>query len=110
MSHVGRAGAQVGRQLRDLARVGLRLYRPVEGLLEPGRGDQLHGPRDLADVADRLAAFDDGSCFCHGSLLTAPGTASGTSQLPRPTVSRARDSACVLSSEYYARPGVARAC
>ena len=53
------AGAQVGGQLGDLARVRLRLDGAVHRLLEARRGDQLHRPRDLADVADRLAAFDE---------------------------------------------------
>ena len=52
-------GAQVGGQLGDLAGVRLRLHGPVEGLAELGGGDQLHRPRDLADVADRLAAFHE---------------------------------------------------
>src|SRR5262249_38132434 len=46
-----------------------RLGGAVERLLEPGRGDQLHRPRDLADVADRLAAIDEGTGFGHGLFL-----------------------------------------
>ena len=59
MRDVRGAGAEVGGQLGDLARVRLGLGGAVEGLLEARRGDQLHRPRDLADVADRLAAFDE---------------------------------------------------
>src|SRR5579871_1158881 len=65
MGHVGGRSAQVGGELTDFAGVGFRLHGPVERLLEPGCRDQLHGPRDLADVANRLAAFHDGPCLCH---------------------------------------------
>ena len=57
--------AQVVGQVGDLARVGIRLDRPVESFLEPGRGDQLHRPRNLADVANRFPAFNERSCFGH---------------------------------------------
>ena len=57
--------AQVGDQLGDLARVGLGLGRPVQRLAEPVGGDQLHRPGDLADVVDRLAAFDDRAGLGH---------------------------------------------
>src|SRR5262249_17292618 len=63
-----RVQGQVGGKLGDLAREGLGLGGTVEGLLVARGRDQLHGPRDLADVADRLAALDDGACLGHGSL------------------------------------------
>ena len=66
MRDVGGAGAEVGGQLGDLARVRLRLGGAVHRLLEARGGDQLHRPRDLADVADRLAAFDEGAGLGHG--------------------------------------------
>ena len=43
--------------LRHAARVRRGGRRPVHRLLEPRSRDQLHRPRDLADVADRLASF-----------------------------------------------------
>src|SRR5947209_8335188 len=65
---VDRVGAEVGRQLRDLARVPLRLQGALEGPLESGGGNQLHGPRDLADILDRLAALDESTSLGHGYL------------------------------------------
>ena len=57
--------AQVGDQLGDLPGVRLGLGGPIERLLELGGGDQLHRPGDLADVLNRLAAFDDRSGLGH---------------------------------------------
>jgi len=65
MRDIGGVRTQVGRQLGDLARVGVRLDRPVERFLEPSGGDEFHRPRDLADVPNRLAAFDDCAGFGH---------------------------------------------
>jgi len=65
--HLAGVLAQVGGQLGDLAGEGVRLGRPVECLLESRRGDQLHGPRDLADVADRLAALHECAEVGHAS-------------------------------------------
>src|SRR5262249_55300317 len=62
-----RGSAQVGRKLADLAGERLRLRRPVHRLLKARRGDQLHRPRDLADVADRLAALDEFAGVGHAS-------------------------------------------
>ena len=47
-----RGGArQIGDEFRELLGVGFGGGRPVQGGLEARRGDELHGPRDLADVA-----------------------------------------------------------
>src|SRR4026209_2250093 len=54
MRHVARGSRQVGGDLGDLARVRFGHRRAVHRLLESRSGDQLHRPRDLADVADRL--------------------------------------------------------
>src|SRR6266566_1360553 len=48
------AGAEVGGEFRDLARVRLGLAGTVHRLLEARGCDQFHRPRDLADVLDRL--------------------------------------------------------
>ena len=60
------AAGQVGHQLRDPLGVGRGRRRAVHGLFESRRGDQLHRPRDLADVADRLAAFVKFAGIGHG--------------------------------------------
>src|ERR1019366_5220922 len=60
-------GAEIGRQLRDLACVGVGLNGAVHRLLEARGGDQLHRPRDLADIPDRLTAFHEYACAGHGS-------------------------------------------
>jgi hypothetical protein len=53
-------------QLAHLQRVRLGPDRALERLLKLRRRDHLHGLGDLADVADRLAAFDDCSGLGHG--------------------------------------------
>ena len=57
---------QVGDQLRDAIGIGGRRRCSVHRLLEARGGDQLHRPRNLADVADRLAAFVECSGIGHG--------------------------------------------
>src|SRR5437016_1145239 len=52
VSEVDGTGTEVGGQLGDLPRIGFGLAGTVHRLLEPRGGDQLHRPRDLADVAD----------------------------------------------------------
>ena len=52
---------------RTLLRVRLGADGPLQRLLELRRRDHLHGLGDLADVAHRLAAFDDCASFCHRS-------------------------------------------
>ena len=84
---VARGLAQVGDQLGDLAREGLGLGGPVERLAEPVGGDQLHRPRDLADVLDRLAALDDRSGLGHRwfsfrSVAEIRGSISGVAATP----------------------------
>ncbi len=73
MYHVHPCSAGQAERLRavlddfgDLAGVGFRLGRPVECLLEPRSGNEFHRPRDLADVADRLAALDEDAAIRHG--------------------------------------------
>ena len=64
---VHRAGGarQVGDQLRQLLGVRLGRHGAFERGLKTGRGDELHRPRDLADVAHRLAPFDEDSSVRH---------------------------------------------
>ena len=54
MLDVAGGGAEVGGQLGDLAGVGLGFGGAVHRLLEARGGDQLHRPRDLADVGIAL--------------------------------------------------------
>src|SRR5947209_5263718 len=69
MLDVPGVGAEIGRKLGDLARIGLRLGRPIKRFLEARSRDQLHRPRDLADVLDRLAASDEGTGLGHCSTF-----------------------------------------
>ena len=48
---------QFGNQTRDSVGVGTRCTRPIHGMLEARSGDQLHCPRNLADISDRFAPF-----------------------------------------------------
>ena len=98
--------AQVGDQLGDLARVSLGLGGAVQRLAEPVGGDQLHRPRDLADVLDRLAAFDDRSGFGHvcslaqrrsGFSLTPDQVSTSIVRL-KPDLRRASDQVSVVRS------------
>ena len=75
MADVLRVLAQIGDQLDDLARERLGLGRAIERLAKPVGGDQLHRPGDLADVLDRLAAFDDRAGLGHGSYRRVLGCA-----------------------------------
>ena len=56
---------QVAHQGRDPLRIGRRRNRPIHRLFEPGARNQLHRPRDLADVADRFAPFIECSGLGH---------------------------------------------
>ena len=67
LSTISDAG-EISHQLRETLRIRLGRYRSVERSLEARRGDQLHRPRNLADVANRLATLDDDSCVGHGSV------------------------------------------
>ena len=60
---------QVGHQLRDPAGVGRGGRGAIHRLFEPRGGDQFHRSRNLLDIANRRAAFIEGSCFGHGILL-----------------------------------------
>ena len=60
MMDIAGTGTQVGGQLGDLPGVGLGLDGAVHGFAKARGGDQLHGPRNLADVTDRFAPFDKG--------------------------------------------------
>ncbi len=66
VAHFQSLPGEVTHQRADPARVGRGGRGPVHGPLESGRGDQLHRPRDLADVADRLATLVERSGFAHG--------------------------------------------
>ncbi len=57
---------RISHQLRDAVRVGRRRRCSIHRFLEPRIGDQLHRPRDLADVLDRTAAFIECASFGHG--------------------------------------------
>ena len=96
------AVGQVGHQLRDPLGVGRGRVGPIHRLLEARRGDQLHRPRDLADVADRLAAFVEGAGFGHG----------GSDRRAEVTMRRMRSS-CRFASGYLrlvVSPAVLGAC
>ena len=56
---------QIGHELSDALRIGRGRMRPIHRLLEARRGDQLHRPRNLADVADALASLIECPCFSH---------------------------------------------
>jgi len=97
MRHVRRRGAEVGGELAGFARIAA-LPRPGPAPSHRGRGDQLHSPRDLADIADRLPAFHDGPCFV-AMVYTAPASrrlncACETFGSPRPTAARSPSSIC----------------
>src|SRR5262249_54384246 len=66
-----RVGAEVGGQLGDLARVRLGLAGAVHRLAEARRRDQLHRPRDLADVLHRSAALHKGAGLGHETALAS---------------------------------------
>jgi hypothetical protein len=52
-------GREIGQYLVDLVGVRARLKRRVLGTLQLGGSHELHGPRDLLDVADRSDAPPD---------------------------------------------------
>ena len=64
---------QIGHELRDALGVGRGGMARSIAFLKRRSGDQLHRPRNLADVADRLAAFVEGSGLGHavGSVMLA---------------------------------------
>ncbi len=57
---------QVRDDLIDLLGIRGRFRSAVHGLLESRRGDEFHRPRDLADVADGFAPFDECTRLGHG--------------------------------------------
>ncbi len=80
MLEVAHRTGDAGCQLSELVGVGTPRDRGVVRFLETRGGDQLHGPRDLADVADRLAALDQDSAIRHVEPSTPrrPRSPSGT--------------------------------
>ena len=62
--------AEVLHQLGDARGISRRSTGSVHCLLEPRGRDQLHRPRDLADISNRLAAFVKRSSVGHKMSLT----------------------------------------
>ena len=71
MADLQSGGGQVADQLGDPLRVGRRSRSSIHCFLKARRRDQLHRPRNLADVLDRLAAFIECSCVGHDSSISS---------------------------------------
>src|SRR6185369_12783071 len=82
------AGHQVFDQLGHSIRVGRGRRCPVHRFLEPRSRDQLHRPRDFADVADAFATFIEDAWIGHeeGVWCLVSGSATYTATGSRFTV------------------------
>ena len=60
---------KISNQFGQFLRIGSGGHSAIERRLEAGRGDQLHGTRNFARIANRLAAFNDDASIGHLTFL-----------------------------------------